>query len=135
MSPEFRFNCETEDGATGIWKEAADFGAEEIADAKDGDKLKDVTCTAPDLLFTKNDLATQPGRDIICTQGGITVNGSQYSIPAENYCHMLCDDYDVLSFFTDWAEAKKRGWFYEISGGAPVTLENADTLDCWGKRF
>ena len=107
-------------------------------------QLKDVTCTAPDLKFTNENLATQPGREIICTKGGIThdtENGNdEYVIYAENYCHMYCDDFDILSFRTNWIEGalradQKRGWFYQVSGENPETMANADILDCWGKRF
>merc|ERR1712227_56140 len=138
----FRFTCQL-DGQSqkAAWTKDVGISDADTTDVIEDGKLKDVACTAADLKFT--DLATQEGRKIVCSKGGIEEDGNnsgQYLIPAENYCHMICDDYDILSFYTDWntdgtrAADEKRGWFYKVTGsGNPISFADADFLNCWGK--
>jgi len=137
---EFRFDCILDD-QKGTWTKGSGIEEADAAGVIVEDKLKDVTCTASNLQFRTSDLATQTGRKIVCSKGGIMEDAASpgdFFIPAENYCHMFCDGYDVLSFYTDWnsdAAVEKRGWFYKVSDNDPVPSNDADFLNCWGKHF
>ena len=111
----------------------------------DENRLQDLECSAARLEFSDGGgLASQPGRDIQCLNGGVTEEEASESgetetvfIPSENDCLMTCDDYPVLLFYTDFdkkASQGGRGWFFEVFGVtmSPVKMTNADILDCWG---
>lgn len=119
-----RYTCTgTETDKANVWVNA-DGNTDDLKDSK----LKEVGCKAENYTI---DPAQQEGRMISCAVEG-SVDGT---IPAENGCIMLCDDVPAFSFYTDFAERGKRGWFYEIIGN-PNSKAKLDPgmLDCWGKR-
>jgi len=111
--------------------------------------LKEPTCNAAELALQTSNYY-QDGMLITCTDGDgqMSEDGKTVSIPSENYCLLLCDNYPALSFFVQWkqytgAEKDKgeRVWAYQkynSQDDAPIELRTdcseiedpADKEDC-----
>jgi len=126
----YRYTCDPVDQENSNW--AGPAGQDDEGLTADKTKLKKLGCKAQDLTI-EADLVDQAGRRFSCVNGGMN---AQNNIPAENDCLMLCDNYPVLTFFTDFQGTGSRGWFYEVFDNAEITGPlNPGMLDCWGKKY
>ena len=123
----YRYTCTAKNEDESEWK-----GPDESNDVVEG-KLKEIGCQAEPWQPGQPE---QIGRRFSCVNGGIN---AENKIPAENDCIMLCDNYPVFSFFTDFksfGDDPVRSWFYELIDNPESKGELVKgMLDCWGKKW
>jgi len=102
-------------------------------------RLVETTCNGMPLKM-KTSTYNQDGLFITCTNEDITLSDDKasVSIPAENHCLMMCDNYPTIQFFADWKQytdgtVKKgeRVWFYKYYNSPDdATFELRTDDDC-----
>ena len=129
------YTCKkNEAGDAGVWS-----GDDESLDdyLKDGEKLKEPLCNAPDLNLSKEKYEDE-GVIVQCVGSPVNEDGDNPVVPAENRCILLCDWYSVLSFYNDWMSDGSRGWKYFYNGqdsneAQDLSNDNAEQIiNCWG---
>jgi len=116
-------------GNTGKWGGVVDDSNDEFA-LEDG-KLKEPTCNADDLPLEAG--WQQPGMEIYCNDG-MAGPVADNTVKAENHCLLLCDYYNVLSFYSRGQD----GWFYKYAVGSDLSEKTLDEnnvneiIKCWG---
>jgi len=94
----------------------------------DNGKLKEPPCTTAALELTKEQYEEE-GLVISCLKSDPT---EDFKINAPNTCILLCDFYEIFTFFPGFktTDPTKRGWLYSVDGVTSVDLVS-DNICCF----
>jgi len=87
-------------------------------------KLIEPPCKTPELVLSE-DQFKEPGLSIFCSDTDVTPD---FKITAPNTCILLCDYYELFTFFPGFStdDPNVRGWLYSEDGATAQDLDSTN---------